>query len=385
MIQHPRMTWLAILSAGLLAVPTPAHAQGGWFESYRTFSLYIENDALAFWKGDASTDERYTQGLRLTWEFAKWPEWAGAAHQRLSLLSLVNPSRFKPAHNACDPQLERADLACGSVSFGLGQTIYSPVDVITPALQPRDQPFAGWLFGTIGLNVRDGRWQSTTEVVLGVVGPASLARDTQSLAHWTWAQGAAKPGGWDNQLHGSLHGGLMQTYAVHWFEKCLVAEDTCSGGANEERVMDFSPRAELVATTTMVRGSLGAVFRAGRGFPDFLAQRIPATALPAKSQAPTKWWWNVFGAADQRWVVHNAFISGSYADGGVDGWRTRREIEAGRRVNELSGGGSVGNGAFSLTFQAVSRSPEWAPFGMRVADLRRHSYLSLAVALNQGR
>lgn len=372
---------------------TMARDQGEqWFDSYRTFSVYLENDALAKWR-DETTDESFTQGLRMVWEFGVWPEWAGQVHHRLSLLSLLHSTRFAATEDRCTPQRTRISGACGMVSFGLGQTIYSPVDIITSERQPTDQPFAGWLFATMGLHARDGRWQSATEFVVGVTGPPSIGRDTQSLAHWTWAQGAAKPGGWDHQLKGAVHAGLMQTYAVHALEFCRKGRWTCSGGIEEGRIFDVSPKVELVGTSAMLRASGGAMVRLGYGFPDALGQRIPATASQRAGSSATgrnrnKWWFSAFAAGDWRAVGYNAFLSGSYADGGADGWRERRQIEPRTSINEGSAGLSFGNAIFTVSAQAVSRSLEWDPTSAPGAPSRdrskRHSYLALMIGLNTG-
>src|SRR5688500_6152422 len=77
--------WRLTLNGALLVTLTasPADAQNSekWFDAYRTFSLYVENDALAKWAKETS-DRSFTQGLRLTWEFAKWPDWAAKAQHR---------------------------------------------------------------------------------------------------------------------------------------------------------------------------------------------------------------------------------------------------------------------------------------------------------------
>lgn len=387
MIRRQQLSVALVLAVAWLAgAAAPALAQG-WFDSYRTFSVYVENDALAKWQDD-TTDESFTQGMRFTWQFAKWPEWAASTHNALSLLSKLKPSRFERANDECTPQRTRAAAgACGVVSFGLGQTMYAPRDIITSDLQTTDQPFAGWLFATIGLNTRDGKWQSGTEFVVGVIGPASLARDTQSLAHWTWSQGSPKPAGWDHQLKSSVHAGLMQTYAVHAFEFCVKGRTKCSGGSNEGRIVDFSPKAELIATTVMVRASGGALLRAGYRFPDTLGQRIPATASYASTSGRGSWWFAAFAGYDWRAVGHNAFLSGSYADGGANGWRNVGQIEPRRGINEGSAGFTFGNNGFTVSVQGVSRSLEWDPViaGQPQTNSRgRHNFLSVMFGLNSG-
>jgi lipid A 3-O-deacylase len=365
-----------LVLVAVLTTAGPAAGQG-LFDSYRTFSMFLENDALAKWQED-TTDESYTQGLRMTWEFAAWPDWVASLQSRVSPLD---------ADTACTPQHTRGSGGCGTVIFGLGQTMYSPVNIVSSDLQTDDQPFAGWLFGTAGLTARKGRWQSSTEFVIGVTGPPSLARNTQSLAHWTWAQGAAKPGGWDHQLKTAVLPGAMQSYAYHLIEKCDTTNPAgCSGGANERRQYDLSPRAELVLTMAMVRASGGLVARYGRNIPDSVGARIPATA-PQASRSKSQFFWAVFAAVDARAVGHNAFLSGSYADGGAEGWSQLGRIDPRRFVNERSAGVTFGTGAFAVSVEAVSRSLEWDPIDApRPGDAnKRHSYMSLKLSLNSGR
>lgn len=372
-----RIRWTAALIFlwALAGAPAPASAQG-WFDEYRTFSLLVENDALAKWQKD-TTDDSYTQGLRMNWEFGVWPGWADSIQQ------VVSPLRADQA--GCSPAHTRTFGGCGMVTFGLAQTIYSPVDIMTPELQREDQPFAGHLFATVGVGVRQGRWQSQTELLVGVTGPPSIARDTQSMAHWSWSQGAAKPGGWDNQLKSAVHIGAQQNYVWHLFEKCLSGAAGCSSGSNERRIFDLSPRSELVLSTAMVRASAGAVLRLGYGFPDAIGQRIGPTGYPFASDA-NRWWGGLFATADERYVAHNAFLSGSYADGGPDGWRTLGLIAPRRHVNEQSVGLIIGNKHFAATVEAVFRALEWDPMVTPRSPGKdtRHSYLSFKLSLNSG-
>jgi lipid A 3-O-deacylase len=387
-IKSQALSWIVL--AVLLAAPSKAQAQNStqqaptsWFKTFRTFSIYAENDALAKWAKD-TTDETYTQGMRFTWGFSKFPDWAEHV-SRFPLRVLRLATRLKssdPIEEVCTPQVDRS-LPCGSVSFGLGQTIYSPVNIRTSFVQPQDQPFAGWLFVTAAAHVRDQRLQSSTELVFGVTGPASIGRETQSWAHWTWSHGSARPGGWDNQLRGAVHGGVIQTWSGHLLEWC-AQDNTCTGVAAENRVFDLTPRVEVVGTTTMLRSSVGGTARLGYRFPDRLGQRIPATGAPMTGVGGTGWI-ALSGSADRRFVGYNAFLTGGYRDGGPDGWRTIHKIEPRKTVDEFSIGLAGGTRLWTFSAQAVWRTPEWDPIidsVTLVSNRPKHTFLSIEGSLN---
>lgn len=101
----------------------------------------------------------------------------------------------------------------GYYGFNLGQKIYTPENIEASELQVNDRPYAGWLFAEsfIGHRYYDhGDREKINGLILtvGIVGPASLAEQTQKLIHGI--NGADSPQGWDNQLDNEL--GLNATY-----------------------------------------------------------------------------------------------------------------------------------------------------------------------------
>ena len=67
--------------------------------------------------------------------------------------------------------------------LGVGQNMYTPPD-ITQENPPLDErPYAGWLYGSVGVVAETGKQLDQLELSLGVVGPASLAAKTQKLVH----------------------------------------------------------------------------------------------------------------------------------------------------------------------------------------------------------
>lgn len=387
-----------VLAAAAMAPATSVRAQ----RESRTFTLQIENDAVA------NSDTGYTNGLRLSWTLVRYRRGMSLFTTYgfptvLRVLRLqragVIPDKYQSA--ACDSTRRRARKAgaCFMLNLGLGQTMFTPDSLATTLLQSRDQPYAGFLFVNIGVTTIDSPrerghraivfTQFSNQLVLGVTGGASLAEDTQSLAHWTWSTGSHRPLGWGNQLRQSLQIGLLTDllFRPPWLEKC---GNRCDGTLNEDRWWDATPHVELVAGTTMVRATGGATVRVGRGFPDaFGAQRIPITIVQETEKRQRSgaciicepFWGYAFVNGDARYVPYNMFLHGGLADGGPRGWRERREIDPRHHVFERAVGGAFGNSRMMMSGQYVWRTPEYDVRGFNKED-RTHKYVSLGLSIN---
>ena len=62
-----------------------------------------------------------------------------------------------------------------------------------------DRPYAGWLYGGVSFISKNESVLDTLEVQFGVVGPWSLAEESQRLVHDI--RNLKSPQGWDNQLN----------------------------------------------------------------------------------------------------------------------------------------------------------------------------------------
>ena len=355
----------SLLCAGAVTAQVPA----------RTFALYEENDAFA------TSDSAYTQGIRLLWNFSVWK---GKAWSPIyGVTSLISPVRWalgKPAQkilNPCVPRIMRGPgRPCGTIGFSLGQTMYTPATLTTSALRPDDRPYAGYLFASGGFDVLYDHAEVSTELMLGVTGPASLAREAQSLAHWTWSSDRPRPRGWGNQIHGSPHAMLVNNYS--WrpggLEYCRYG---CDGSYAEGRVFDVTPRAELALGTLMTRVSPGMLIRLGSRFPETMnAQRIPTTASTADTTGLQLWWMGFF-SFDGRFLAHNALISGTpWADGYAGGWRDSSRIETRHALYERALGIAVGWRAATISIQHVTRGAEYSPGG------GPHKFGSVSIAIH---
>lgn len=156
---------LPILAAAGFAAP----AGGPWSLTFR-----LEND-LPF-----NSDRYYTNGAGVAFarclspQEALWP----------ALLGL--------------PGLNRPGLL--AQSYDLGQIMVTPADISRPDPDPADRPYAGLLYLGISWQRLDEDHYAALKLISGVVGPASLAEQTQKLVHRI--TGSPQPRGWDRQLRG---------------------------------------------------------------------------------------------------------------------------------------------------------------------------------------
>jgi hypothetical protein len=150
--------------------PTVLDAPENWF-----YTVALENDSLT-----RSGDKYYTNGLRFT-----------------AMNTTMRPPRW------INPLLDVLPFFDGNkpfaVQYSIGQNMYTPRDVTRRVPNSADRPYAGYLYGALGVLEGDASVMNEMELSVGVVGPSSLGRQTQRLVHE--GMGIAVPKGWDAQLH----------------------------------------------------------------------------------------------------------------------------------------------------------------------------------------
>jgi len=85
------------------------------------------------------------------------------------------------------------------ISFAIAQQIYTPEDISSNELVPNDRPYAGWLYGAMGLHQSTSTELDSFTVQIGFVGEASGAEFIQVNAHTLFDNEVPK--GWTNQLN----------------------------------------------------------------------------------------------------------------------------------------------------------------------------------------
>jgi hypothetical protein len=170
----------------LLAWPVSSVAQVD--VDKRTLSIVYENDVFY------NTDQHYTNGVRIAW---------------LSGLNDVPEfMREAAAKSILFPEEGNA-----RVEFALGQNMYTPSDITLSTPPEDDRPYAGWLYGAVGLIAENGKRLHQLELQIGMVGRASLAEKTQTFVH-EYITDSDEPQGWDTQLPNEPT--LQLTYLRSW-------------------------------------------------------------------------------------------------------------------------------------------------------------------------
>ena len=131
--------------------------------------------------GKANTDRWYTNGLRLTWTYNKPPTSAVSR-------GLLEGSKWL-LWDGAEPTL----------SYSLGQTMYTPRDITRSDPQPADRPWGGFLFSSITAHAYRVDEFRATEIKYGVVGRYALAEHAQKFVH-KYITKSSPPMGWDQQL-----------------------------------------------------------------------------------------------------------------------------------------------------------------------------------------
>jgi hypothetical protein len=156
------------------------------------FYIQEEND---WFSSGGKSDNNYTQGLFFNYKntYENYPKF-------IKQTSLLIPNF----------QDKKTDI----VHLELGQKIYTPEDLKKEELIERDNPYAGWLFGSIkNISLTEDK-RTTTAITLGIIGPESLAEQTQTGFHELC--NCDIPKGWGNQLE--TEPGFIYTHLQEWID-----------------------------------------------------------------------------------------------------------------------------------------------------------------------
>jgi lipid A 3-O-deacylase len=291
-------------------VPPPAPDRG-------ILVLEYENDLFA------GKDRYYTSGIRAGWITP------GAGVPGL-LRDLGNLIPFFPG---------TGDI---KASWSIGQSMYTPKDITLEQPDPDDRPYAGWLYASGGLAEATGQRLDRLHLTVGVIGPASLAKQTQMEFHRV--MGSPIPQGWDAQLDNEAT--LMVSYERHWRARVRTAEEGWR--------IDLTPHWGATLGTPFTLLNTGLTLRAGRDLPhDYGPPRIQP-ALPGSGLfvPRARRGWYVFAGVDARAVAYNVFLDGSTfrSSPGVD----RRPF-----VGDAQVGAVVGLGRARLAYTHVFRTRDF--------------------------
>jgi lipid A 3-O-deacylase len=279
--------------------------------------LEHENDLVA------GNDRNYTSGVRISWitPSARVPDLLRHAGERIPLF---------PA---------RGDI---KASWSVGQNMYTPRNIEAAVPDPDQRPYAGWLYVSSGLAEESGDRLDRLQLTLGVVGPASLAEQTQTAIHKFMGSPVAQ--GWDHQLENELT--LMVSYERQLRSRIRTADEGWR--------IDVTPHWGGTLGTPFTFVNAGLTLRAGRDLPhDYGPPRIQP-ALPGSGlfTPRSEWGWYLFAGLDTRVVGWNVFLDGNT-------WRDSPSVDRRALVADAQIGGVLNLGRVRFTYTHVFRTPEF--------------------------
>ncbi len=293
MSKHTPAVLLGALLCGGARLSSAAEPATNADEAW-TLNFYLENDLFA------NTDQQYTNGVRVSWvspaigsfiDDERIPPWARNVNRLLTPLD-PSPGLFEHEPNR-------------RLILTLGQQMYTPADRDRTTLDPDDRPYAGWLYLGFGYHTQTRHKQNSFEVNMGMVGPWSLAEQSQNLIHDL--RGFERFKGWDNQLHNEP--GLQLLYE----HKRRVLY----GGLYENLGHDLITHAGASLGNVATYANVGAEYRIGY----YLPQDFGTSALRSGGDNSTpgagdprfydQWGVHAFLSLDGRWVVRDIFLDGN--------------------------------------------------------------------------
>lgn len=252
-----------------------------------TFIFYLENDIVG------NTDEHYTSALKLMWISKDLNNDENGLPGPAGWLA----DRF--------PGVDRRNFL-HNWSLSLGQNIYTPEDTQKEGLIEDDRPYAGWTYFSLGLHAKNFNILNSVELSLGLVGPSSMAEETQKNLHDVTHND--KPKGWKNQLEDEP--GLLLSWIRHWRTARIDARGWAA---------DLIPHGGVTLGNVYTYANAGFEVRAGYNLPvDFgtaLIRPGGGTAAPVGLGDPRlnsgPFGVNLFAGLDGRAVAQNIFLDGN--------------------------------------------------------------------------
>lgn len=324
----PPILLAPILALGLLWPASP-HAEeptaGQPADAERpVWTLTLENDLTN------DTDRYFTNGIRL---------------------SRTSPVGAVPKYvvDAARPLIG----TIGSVRWtvGVGQNMYTPSDITVEDPDPDDQPYAGWLYGTVGVlndlaTGEDSRTQTSVQLSLGVVGPSAYGEEAQKLVHKIID--SPDPKGWDHQLHDEP--AVLLSLERRW----VVPSEPIWG---TKLRADMTPHVGAALGNVFTHAAAGLTLRFGEPprfdyGPPRLQPHTPGSEYYAPRDPDDTFGWYVFAGAEGRAVARNIFLDGNT-------FRDSPSVDKELFVGDLSAGVVLTFDDVRVSYVQVLRSKEF--------------------------
>lgn len=288
-------------------------------------TFYLDNDLFG------GTDENYTNGARLSWI---------SKNRELNTIPAVQRSLSQFSGLGATGELFY------NYGFSLTQLMFTPVDIEANRGPESERPYAGWLGVGMSLHAKNEKVLNSIELSIGVVGPSSLAENTQDFIHDL--RQIEKANGWDSQLPNEL------TVNFHFIQKIKFKEFPM---VNEflkwQSLMFWGVDIGNLKTA----GHVGGQIRLGYNLPDGLsAGKLDVTAYQHsfhhKSAVSKKVSLFLFAEAEAELVLHNVFLDGPL-------FNSSRSVDREPLVSEVSFGGGIGYKNYTIQYSHTYRTSEY--------------------------
>jgi lipid A 3-O-deacylase len=228
-------------------------------------------------------------------------------------------------------------------SYSLGQNIFTPADTQLFNPPPTERPYAGYLYGAVALLEENDDRLDQLQVQLGVIGPMSLAGNSQKWVHSILGQ--SKPLGWHAQLRDEPALNILYERSLK-----IIPRQSVLG-----MVLDVEPHAGLAVGTVYDYVNAGAMVRFGFNLPDdFGPLRIDPSLPGSNFFGPTgDFSIYAFAGVDGRAIARNIFLDGNT-------WQSSPSVAKENFVGDLELGAAMTFEDVRLAFTHVFRSREYA-------------------------
>lgn len=281
------------------------------------FNIVIENDIFA------GSDSDYTNGIRFAW-LSSEENMPLLARRIAGILPLAGEGNKR-------------------ISIAAGQSMFAPEDLSRRDLVKNDQPYAGWLYGSVGMVSDTGKTLDNVMLTVGVVGPLSFAEQSQKFVHKV--VDSPRPNGWDNQLKNEP--GIVLTYERKWRNLYKISPFGLSA--------DVTPHVGVNLGNINTDAAVGATLRLGYDLPaDYGPPRIrpslPGSDFFVPSQDLGAYLFTTIG---ERAVARNIFLDGNT-------FRDSPSVDKKYFVGSLQVGAAVTYGETRLSYTHVLMTKEYS-------------------------
>ena len=228
------------------------------------------------------------------------------------------------------------------ISVAAGQSMFAPEDLSRRDVVVGDHPYAGWLYGSVGMVSDTGKTLDNVMLTVGVVGPLSYAEQTQKFVHHI--TGSPQPQGWDNQLKNEP--GIVLTYERKWRSIYEISPFGLSA--------DLTPHAGVNLGNINTDATAGATFRLGYDLPaDYGPPRIRPSLPGSDFFIPTQELGGyLFTTIAERAVARNIFLDGNT-------FTDSPSVDKKNFVSSLQVGAAMTYGETRLTYTQVFMTKEY--------------------------